>query len=199
MRSDIMGKSWDIENYEKISQRYSQELEVMFSYYKKIVYILMKQGLTHEDAQDAAQDAYIEAIACLPKLKKREAVISWLITIATRVGDKYLAKKIKMNDREVEFETCRESEILAFPGAHSNEDKIEDALGISKKEILRQNMSKLGTVERKVLIMHYTYQYDYRYISAKLNINHSTVRTISKRAKEKLRRLIIEEELNNIT
>ena len=194
-----MRNPWAIEDYEKISQKYSQELEVMFSYYKKIVYILIKQGLSVEDAQDAAQDAYIEAISCLPKLKKKEAVISWLITIATRVGDKYLAKKIKKNNSEVELETCNESEIVGFSSADTNDKKIEDALGISKREVLRKNLSKLGTVERNVLIMHYTYQYDYRYISTRLNINHSTVRSISKRAKEKLRRLIIEDELNDMT
>ena len=108
-------------------------------------------------------------------------------------------KKIKKNNSEVELETCNESEIVGFSSAHTNDKKIEDALGISKREVLRKNLSKLGTVERNVLIMHYTYQYDYRYISTRLNINHSTVRSISKRAKEKLRRLIIEDELNDMT
>ncbi len=191
-----MKKAYTFESFEMISQKYSHEIEIMNDQYKKVIYFLMKQGLSYEDAQDAAQDAYVEAVSCLPTLRQTDSLISWLFTIVSRTGKRYLSKKIKKRDNEVaieEFEDRRSLEMSV-----SDEDIIEDVLGVSKKEVLRKSLMKLGDVERKVLIMYYNYEYDYKVIATRLNIKHSTVRSISKRAKEKLRRIIIEEEINNM-
>lgn len=193
-----MSKPCDIVDYEKISQIYSEELDVIYSNYKKILYFMIKRGLSHEDAQDAAQDTYVEAISCLPSLIKKEAVVKWLFTIATRVCNKYLAEKIKKNNNEVAFELYKESSAIGFAADVTADERMEGALGISREGVLYRNLLKLGDVERRVLILYYVYRYNYRDIALRLQLNHSTVRSISKRSKEKLRRFITEDELNNM-
>ena len=91
----VMDRLASLGGYRKISEKYVQEIEELFSYYKKVMLFLMKQGLNYEDAQDAVQDTYIEAISYLPTLRNKECLKSWLFTIAKRIGSRYIAKQNK--------------------------------------------------------------------------------------------------------
>ena len=190
-----MSNAWEFGDYENTSQKYSQELDSMYACYKKIVVFLMKQGLCYEDAQDAAQDTYIEAISCISTLKKSESVVNWLYTIAKRVSIKYIKRKVKKCEYEDSIEDYEDDKNLAL--AITDDAKTDDTLGISQKEILYKNILKLEDKERKVIALYYICGYGYKEISEILDINHSTVRSISRRSKEKLRRLMMEEELNS--
>lgn len=170
-------------------------LQDMYACYKKIVSFLIKQGLSYEDAQDATQDTYIEAFACLAKLHNLDCMESWLFAIARRIGSKYLKKKIKKKDYEDSLEDYELDRNLAI--SISDEGKVDDALGISPKEILYNNILKLEDKEQKIITLYYVCDYGYREIADIMKLNHSTVRSISKRAKEKLRRLMEEDEFNN--
>lgn len=190
-----MSIAWKFGDYDNTSQKYREELESMYACYKKIVVFLMKEGLCYEDAQDAAQDTYIEAISYISTLKKSESVVNWLYTIAKRVSIKYIKRKTKKCEYEDSIEDYEDDKNLAL--AITDDEKIDDTLGVSQKEKLYKSILKLEDKERKVIVLYYICGYGYKEISEILDINHSTVRSISRRSKEKLRRLIMEEELNN--
>lgn len=170
-------------------------LQNMYACYKKVVSFLMKQGLSYEDAQDAAQDTYIEAMSYIDNLHNTDCMENWLFAIARRVASKYFKKNRKKKDYEDSIEDYELDKSLAL--SISDKDKVDDALGISKKEILYNNILKLDEKEQKIIVLYYVYGYEYREISELLKINHSTVRSKSKRAKEKLRRLMELDEFNN--
>lgn len=170
-------------------------LQDMYACYKKVVSFLMRKGLNYEDAQDAAQDTYIEAISYIDSLHNHDCMESWLFAIARRVASKYFKKNRKRKDYEDSIEDYELDKSLAL--AISDEDKVDDALGISQKEILYNNILKLEEKEQKVIALYYVCNYGYREIADLLKLNHSTVRSISRRAKEKLRRLMEGDEIEN--
>ena len=169
-------------------------LQDMYACYKKVVSFLMRKGLSYEDAQDAAQDTYIEAISYIDSLHNLDCMENWLFAIARRVASKYFKKKRKKKDFEDSIEEYELDKSLAL--SLSDEDKVDDVLGISQKEILYNNLLKLDEKEQKVIVLYYICNYGYREISDLLKLNNSTVRSISKRAKEKLRRLMEEDKID---
>ena len=180
-----------LEGHKKISKEYERVLEELYSYYKKVMVLLIRQGLSYEDAQDAAQDTYIEAISYLHTLKNQDCMKIWLFTIARRVGGKYISRKNSCREREESIEDYDSDKNLAL--AISNEEIIDEAIGISKNQVLYKNLIKLDNRERKILLLHYIFRYDYKRIAEIFDMNLSTTRSVSRRAKEKLRRLILEE------
>ena len=170
-------------------------LQDMYACYKKVVSFLMRKGLSYEDAQDAAQDTYIEAFSYIDSLHNHDCMENWLFAIARRVASKYFKKIHKRRDYEDSIEDYELDKSLAL--AISDEDNVDDALGISQKEVLYNNILKLDEKEQKVIALYYVCGYGYREIADLLKLNHSTVRSISKRAKEKLRRLMEVDEIEN--
>lgn len=175
--------------YKRISKEYAHEIDELYSYYKKVILFLMKQGLDYEDAQDAVQDTYIEAISYLPTLRNTECLKSWLFTIAKRIGSRYISKQKTRRDAEENIEEQEFDKNLAL--AISSEENIDEALGISQNALLGKNLLKLEQRERRILVLHYVCEYEYDSIAKLLDLNHSTVRSISRRAKEKLRRFMV--------
>ena len=174
--------------YRKISEKYAQEIEELYSYYKKVMLFLMKQGLSYEDAQDAVQDTYVEAISYLPTLRNIDSLKSWLFTIAKRIGSRYISKQKTRRESEETIEEHELDKNLAL--AIYDTENIDEVLGTSKNAVLREYLLKLEQRERRILVLHYVYEYDYNSIAQLLELNHSTVRSISRRAKEKLRRFM---------
>lgn len=177
--------------YTKLSEMYKEELSVIYSYYKKVVCYLMSKGLSYEDAQDATQEAYMDAIESIGTLRDINSAKSWLFTIAWRRGLKYINKndKRKKHEESIEcFDEEREKEL-----AVSAEAELDNALEISTNHALNRAMKRLSVKERQIIIMYYICEYRYSEIAEMLGMNSSTVRSKSRRALEKLRKALLEE------
>lgn len=61
------------------------------------------------------------------------------------------------------------------------------------REMLRKFLSELNDKERNVLILYYDYGYKLKDIAALMRENDNSIRSISKRSKEKLRKMMEEE------
>ena len=180
------------ESYIKISEKYSQELDLIYSCYKKVVCYLMSKGLSYEDAQDATQEAYMAAIENIDTLEDINNAKNWLFTIAWRRGLRYLNKSQKRKEKERYMEDLTDVEEAQL--ATDPEDDFAEALGISENHELYTAMKTLRPVERQVLILYYVCEYKYREISKLTRLNESTVRSIASRALEKLRKIMIEDK-----
>ena len=160
-------------------------LQDMYACYKKVVSFLMRKGLSYEDAQDAAQDTYIEAISYIDSLHNHDCMESWLFAIARRVASKYFKKNRKRKDYEDSIEDYELDKSLAL--AISDEDKVEDALGISQKEILYNNILKLEEKEQKVITLYYYEELTLKEISNILEVSESRVSQLHTRALQKMK------------
>jgi len=177
--------------YIKLAERYKDELDVIYSYYKKVVCYLMSRGLSYEDAQDAAQEAYMDAIESIATLRDINNAKSWLYTIAWRRGMKYINKNKKRDEHEEHIEDYDDERAEAL--SLSSEEELDEALGISTSQALNRAMKRLSIKERQIIIMYYICEYRYVEIARLLDMNGSTVRSISRRAIEKLRKILIED------
>ena len=76
-------------------------------------------------------------------------------------------------------------------GAESLFDKQEnDFIRKINREMLRKFILELNDKERSVLILYYDYGYKLKDIAALMRENDSSIRSISKRSKDKLRRMM---------
>ena len=173
-------------SYVKLSEAYREELDVIYSYYKKVVCFLMSKGLSYEDAQDATQEAYMDAIENIHTLRDIDNAKNWLYTIAWHRGIKYLNKNNKKNELEIAMDDLEEQNKLGV----WEEEKLDEALGISTSYTLNSAIKKLSTTERHIVILYYVCEYKYIEISNILAMNPSTVRSICRRAIQKLRRIM---------
>lgn len=178
----------DTGNYVRLAEAYKEELDIIYSYYKKVVCYLMSKGLSYEDAQDATQEAYMDAIESIHTLRDVGSAKSWLFTIAWHRGIKYLNRNNKKNQYESSMDELENQEECGVWA----EKELDEALGISPKDTLNTAMKTLSLKERQIIIMYYICEYRYSEISRILDMNPSTVRSISRRAIEKLRKIMVE-------
>ncbi|MBS5335289.1 MAG: sigma-70 family RNA polymerase sigma factor [Anaerovoracaceae bacterium] len=167
---------------------YKERIQMLVSYYNDAFHYLKAFDLDIEDVKDALQDTYIEAFTNIDKVRDESRLKFWFLKIAKRQGLKYINrnKRKSMNEKHI-FDYINFSEM----GAESLFDKQEnDFIRKINREMLRKFILELNDKERSVLILYYDYGYKLKDIAALMRENDSSIRSISKRSKEKLRRMM---------
>jgi RNA polymerase sigma-70 factor (ECF subfamily) len=132
-----------------------------------------------ELAQDAAQEAFIEAFRALGNLKDRQKFRSWLYGILRH-------RCLKIRDA---------AGPATLPYDESYDTPVEDVYALSGQDgsvvgLLRQ----LPREDRELLAARYVQQLSYGEIADALQMNSGAVRVRCFRARERLRQLIAREE-----
>lgn len=171
--------------------KYKERVHKLISYYNDIFNYLRAFDLAMEDVEDALQDTYIEAFTNIDKVRDESRLKFWLLKIAKRQGLKYISKNKRKSMNEKRLfdyinlpETCSD---------YSSDKQVNDFIKKFNMEMLRKFILELNDKERHVLILYYDYGYKLKDIAVLMKENDSNIRSISKRSKEKLRRMMEQE------
>ena len=167
----------DKENYRYLIERYEDKLKW---------YIVRLSGLKMEDAEDILQEVFLKAYINLNDFDSNFKFSSWIYRITHNETIIYLRK---MNSRPKTIGLEVNPEFLNTLHADLNE---EDNLDL---QYFRQNVNKiidgLDDKYRTVLILKYLEDKDYEEISDILKKPKGTVGILLKRAKEKVKKEIL--------
>ncbi|MCR5216533.1 MAG: sigma-70 family RNA polymerase sigma factor [Lachnospiraceae bacterium] len=143
---------------------------------------------TEEDAKDAVAEAVADAYQGIRKIKKYESFRSWIFTILRskcnqRMKDYY---KYSYDARDEEREADE------VENAHGKMLRQDGNLSSGMEEMItvRDAWGRLNEKERDILSLSIFAGYESGEIGRMLSENASTVRSIRKRALEKLRKLL---------
>lgn len=170
---------------------YKDRIKMLVSYYNDIFHYLKAFDLDIEDVKDALQDTYIEAFTNIDKVRDESRIKFWLLKIAKRQGLKYINRNKRkiMNEKHL-------FDYINFPETGTEyffDKQANDFIRKINREMLRKFLSELNDKERNVLILYYDYGYKLKDIAALMRENDNSIRSISKRSKEKLRKMMEEE------
>lgn len=159
---------------------------LMRRYEAKLVrYIRRISGVRREDAEDILQDVFLKAFRNLNDFDSRLKFSSWIYRIAHNETVSHLRKMTIRRAVQLDAHPAL-AEMLR------SDFDIEEA--IDKKYLKRHLHKLIGALEeryRVVLILYYEEGKNYQEISDILKRPMSTVATLLRRAKEKLREQII--------
>lgn len=179
---------------ESISKMHKERVELLLSFYKDVLHYVRMFDLPPEDVEDVIQDTYIEAFTYIEKVRDESKAKYWILKIAKRQAVRYIKKE---RERKSNEQALSEMTASREEGAQWNpDDQFSQLMKNMDKEQLRCLMGRLSLKEQKVLTLYYAYGYKLRDIAAILKESDSNVRTISKRSKEKLRKMIENENID---
>lgn len=141
-------------------------------------YALYRLG-NRDAAEDAVQEAALEAYKCIGKLKSEEAVKAWLFSILCRKCNRSLREKYSADFSVAEL--CGEP--------LQEEDMSEECL--RSAELLR-HINSLNDNEKEIILLGIVGGYNSKEIGKILSFAPSTVRSKQARALKKLKSSLIE-------
>ncbi|MEG2455010.1 MAG: sigma-70 family RNA polymerase sigma factor [Oscillospiraceae bacterium] len=155
--------------------------------YRRAYYLALRLTRNPEDAQDAAQDAFISAFQALPNLREPNAFEGWLFQIVANKCRNRIARS--HNDEELP-EGFEEHE------PDPQEDLIpEDALqSAEKRRLILQIIDDLPDLQRECVMLFYYSEMSVKQIARTLECSEGTVKSRLNYARQKLREGILETE-----
>lgn len=155
--------------------------ELCRRYYPAMVAIAHSILGDRDLAEDAAQQAFANAVRKLPQLKKRSGFASWLAAICRNAARDMVRERIKLYTN------------LDYPATAGKRQTSEDLTPIAAEphtndttEIVRKAISKLSASAREVIFLRYYDGLSYEQISAVLGISEQAINGKLRRAKKKM-------------
>ena len=164
---------------------YHKRVEILLECYNEILHFTSTLFLSREDAADAAQDAFVEALANIEKLRDPEKTKWWLYRIAKRAGIRYMKADMERREMEIPLETYDEQ-----PGAYREffrDEQMESLLRGMRKEEIGKSLAALSEKERRAIILYYVYGYKQKEIAEITGESLTNVKTLAKRGRDKIR------------
>lgn len=137
----------------------------------------------HEDAEDAAQEAFLIALDRLEECRNRERFAGWLLTIVRNRARNLLRR-----------ESLRETDALPFDASSPRAGPDVDVERVEMREALVAALGRLSEVQRQIVLMHDLEGWKHREIAKKLGVPAGTVRSHLHYARKSLR-----EQLNTVS
>lgn len=163
-----------------------QQQGLVVSYYGEIKrYVSVIVGDKNNIA-DIMQDVMVEAMMSIDKLEDVTKAKYYIMTIAKRVASDSLKEQRKRESNQCAYQ----EEFLAH---QAEVDYISDRQlygylsGISDEDLVRIIEKTLNEKERKVILLYYVYGHKLKEIGQMLGTNENTIKSISARAKKKLK------------
>jgi RNA polymerase sigma factor (sigma-70 family) len=160
--------------------------EVFSIYYPRAVRIAMLSGLASADAQDCAQDAFVQAYERRGQLRDLKAFPLWFHRIVTRHILDTLATPLRQ--RETALEGVSEAERrFAAPGKSHAPPSDELVVLAEEQEELWRWVQTLPTRSRAAIVLRYYADFSTREVAGMLDVREGAARVILHRAIAQLR------------
>lgn len=163
----------DADKFGLIVERYEDKLK---RYARRFLY-------NAEDGEDLVQDIFIKAYTNLNSFDATRKFSPWIYRIAHNEFVSFLRKR-----RLDEFPFFDPDTLFPHPVAQEKSDKL--VLDDEQKELVESSLKSLPAKYRELVILYYFEDFDYKSISDILKIPVSTVGVRLKRAKDKLKNIL---------
>jgi len=142
-----------------------------------------------DDAEDAAQEAFVKAFAAMARFRPGAPFRPWLLTIVANE-----ARNRRRSAGRREALALRVSEGEAFPGdaAPSPESAVLEA---ERRAVLLAGLGRLGEADREVITLRYLLDLSEAETAAALDIPTGTVKSRLSRALDRLRGQLLPTEI----
>lgn len=188
-RSNLMSKKFgkdDLADKAELEQKLWELQGYVFRYLRTF-------GLEDGVVEDALQEAMMNAWMHIDQLRDVSLIKGWVRSIAKNVGLKYV-KKVKQRQRqEISLETAMENIV-----SEEDETKLCQELCIYMDTIDTEYIEKLlcclSQREKNVILLQYAFQHSLKEVAQIIGETYVNTRTISSRAKEKVRENAAKEE-----
>ena len=159
--------------------------------HQRMVYNLALRMLRDpQNAQDAAQDAFLKAFRSLPKFRGESSFSVWLYRLTSNVCLDMLRKEKRGGKVVSLYPDDEDDHMLDLPDtAPLPEEAAEKRERI---ECVRTAMKNLSAEHREILILREVDGLNYAEIAEQLGINEGTVKSRISRAREYLLKLLKE-------
>lgn len=175
-----------IERCQKMEQR--AQLEVYKKYYKAMYNTALRIVKDTAEAEDVMQEGFIKAFAKINSFEGKSTFGAWLKKIVVNLSINAYNKKTKYAQVSYQDEFKNEIEDLEEIGINKEEEeKCKISHVLKKFELLKENY-------RMILTLHLIEGYDYDEICEILKLSPANCRTTISRAKEQLRKILLEDE-----
>ncbi|TLU97969.1 RNA polymerase sigma factor [Dyadobacter luticola] len=159
----------------------------LYKHYSKAMFNICMRILNHMgEAEDALQEAFVDAFTNLHQFRQQSTFGAWLKQIVVNKAINH------MRSRKVKF-----VEIEEFEETLERSDRNEDSFGLDESdttlevERVRNTVQKLPDGYRVVLSLYLFEGYDHEEIGEVLGISETTSRTQYMRAKRKLAEMLV--------
>ncbi len=161
----------------------SAQLEVYNRYYKAMYNTALRIVKDSGEAEDVMQDSFLNAFTKLESFKGEVTFGAWLKRIVINNSIHHYRKQLKRNEVTLENVMYK---------VEDNDEVVED-YGVTERKAQKvmDAMKQLKDNYRVSLTLHLIEGYDYEEISQIMDISYANCRTTISRAKESLRKKMI--------
>ena len=164
--------------------------EIIKEYRDGLIFYLYRFVNSIEKAEELAEDTFVLLCIKKPKDKQKCSFKTWLYTIGRNIAIDYLRRSTK--HQTVSIDLCNND---SYEQQNIEEEYIKDR----KKIILHKAIGKLKTNYRQVLWLLYFEDMSYKEISIIMNKSVHATEMLATRAREALKKELIEEGVTNET
>lgn len=165
------------------------QLEVYNRYYAAMYNTALRIVKQSDEAEDIMQEAFLTAFTKLHTYKGEADFGAWLKRIVVN-------KSISKYRKQVHHEAIEEHKITN--ATDENMSANEENYSTLKAQKVVNAIGRLKASYRTVLTLHYIEGYDYEEITEIINISYANCRTMISRAKERLRKELLEKENSSL-
>jgi RNA polymerase sigma-70 factor (ECF subfamily) len=147
--------------------------------YQRPVYNLCYRMLGNpQEAEDAAQEAFLRAFKAIKRYDPKRKFASWLLSIAANYC---IDQHRKKRPTQVDLEAVAPVELAERkPGVE------KQVLAQEASDELQALLAQLGPLDRAAIVLHYWHEYSYQEIAKELELSESAVKSRLHRARKSL-------------
>lgn len=146
---------------------------------------------SREDAQDIAQEVFIETYRSAAGLRNEENISFWLYRISLNKSINYLKRSQNLLFRSIQqlesiFRPDMPGGSASIP--HSDDNPEESLEVAERQQMLSAAVASLPARQQKTFILYYYEELSYKEISTVLGLSVSSVESLLSRARENVRK-----------
>ena len=156
-------------------------------YENKVYHLTLRLCGNEEDAQDAAQEAFLSAWRGLPSFREEAEFATWIYRLASNAAIDCLRRgKKQRGNLSLDDEELRLDAPSAAPGPQ------ELAEGAELRAAVARGLDALSPDHRQVLVLRELGHLSYEEIAGQLGVDLGTVKSRISRARSALRKILLE-------
>lgn len=189
----MMTPEQEIRAVQRVLAGDADAFEPLVRAHEKAVYNLALRFLEKpEDAEDAAQEAFVKAYRSLESFQRESRFSTWLYRIVTNVCLDMLRARRRRQERPLEVENDEEErETLEIPDERFSPERLLDRK--LTREAVQRGLNALSEEGRSVLLLREIRGMSYEEIGETLGLEPGTVRSRIFRARKKLCALLMQD------
>lgn len=145
-----------------------------------------------EDAQDAAQEAFLNAWRALPSFKGESSFSTWVYRLTSNACIDHLRRRKRRRELEAASLTGEDGESDWEPADHQSDPALQTERRMAK-EAVEEGLRALPDHQREILVMRELSGLSYQEIGAALDLDLGTVKSRIARARLALKKILTAE------